>query len=93
MVPPRRRRITFEWAGEEFAVGEYAVPGPLWRVLQQAVCIVMDGGGCGAALAAAVPPGVPGAAFLSDLVKEAAREEEWASGEEARVVLAKMLGC
>jgi hypothetical protein len=76
MAPPRRRRITFEWTGEEFAVGEYAVPGPLWRVLQQAVCIVMDGGGCGAALAAAVPPGAPGAAFLADLVDEAAREEE-----------------
>jgi hypothetical protein len=92
MAPPRRRRITFEWAGEEFAVGEYAVPGPLWRVLQRAVCIVMDGGGCGAALAAAVPPGAPGAAFLSDLVDEAAREDAWASGEEARGVLAELLG-
>jgi hypothetical protein len=93
MAPPRRRRrITFEWAGEEFTVGEYAVPGPLWRVLQRAVCIVMDGGACGAALAAAVPPGAPGAAFLSDLVDEAAREEEWASGEEARGVLAELLG-
>jgi hypothetical protein len=92
MAPPRRRRITFEWAGEELAVGEYAVPGPLWRVLQQAVCIVMDGGGCGASLAAAVPPGAPGAAFLADLVDEAAREKEWASGEEARVVVAELLG-
>jgi hypothetical protein len=92
MAPPRRRRITFEWAGEEFAVGEYAVPGPLWRVLQQAVCIVMDGGGCGAAFACAVPPGAPGTAFLADLVDEAAREEAWASGEEARGVLAELLG-
>jgi hypothetical protein len=92
MAPPRRRRITFEWAGEEFSVGEYAVPAPLWRVLQQAVCIVMDGGGCGAALAAAVPPGAPGAAFLADLVDEAAREEVWASGEEARGVLVELLG-
>jgi hypothetical protein len=92
-APPRRRRITFEWAGEVFAVGEYAVPGPLWRVLQQAVCIVMDGGASGgAALAAAVPPGAPGAAFLADLVDEAAREAEWASGEEARGVVAELLG-
>jgi hypothetical protein len=92
MAPPRRRRITFEWAGEEFDVGEYAVPGPLFRVLQRAVCIVMDGGACGAAMAAAVPPGAPGATFLADLVDEAAREEAWASGEEARGVLVKLLG-
>jgi hypothetical protein len=94
MAPPRRRRITFEWASAEFNVGEYAVPGPLGRVLQQAVCIVMDGGGAssGAALAAAVPPGAPGAAFLADLVDEAAREKEWASGEEARGVFAELLG-
>ncbi len=38
------------------------------------------------------PPGAPGAAFLADLVDEAAREEEWASGEEARGVVAGVLG-
>ncbi len=98
-MPPRRRRLTFEWAGKLHVAGDYAVPGPLWRVLQEAARIVLDGGSSSSgpssaatAAALAVPPGAPGAAFLAALASEAARDNAWASGKEAQLAVAGLLG-